>query len=259
MTGRAGSTDVAGWIGVYPFRGIRTSSLDDLSARAESLGIGRVVVGSFEGLFWENGLDAIDLWRERLAGRDLLEHWPVVNPSMPGQLRRLERLIETYRPRGLRILPNYHGYQLSDPCVARLTDLAAAAGMVVQLFQRIADERWHWMLRVPPVEGDQIDGFLGRLGDEARVLISAHRQIASLSGHFERMRRLFVDVSRVRGPVFAIERLPAAVPGDRLVFGSLWPIQIIEATLWQVELADISEEARGGILRDNFATMVAPD
>lgn len=62
---------------------------------------------------------------------------------------------------------------------------------------------------------------------------------------------LYADTSRIRGPVFAIEKLLAACPADKILFGSLWPLQITEATLWQVTTAHIDDVIRKKILFDN--------
>ena len=248
--------DATAWVGTYPFRGIPNSSLDDLEAKAAALGVSRIVVSPFDGLFWENNLDAFDAWKDRLGGRERLEHWPVVNPAMASQIKRLERLARRENLRGVRLLPNYHGYRLSDPCIEPLMHVAEACGLVVQLFQRIADERWHWMLHTPAVAWDQIAAFLTQYPSH-RILLSGTQTFAAAAEHIRRMPHLYVDISRMRGPVFAVEKLLGALPADRIIFGSLWPLQIIEATLWQVQTAHVPEQTKRAILRDNYDDFIA--
>jgi len=249
-------TDATGWVGTYPFRGIPNSSLDDLEAKAAALGIGRVVVSPFDSLFWQNNLDGFRAWSDRLGGRERLEHWPVVNPAMVGQIGCIETLVQRENIRGLRLLPNYHGYRLSDPCVEPLMRVADTCGLVVQLFQRIADERWHWMLHTPAVAWEEIAGFLTKYPGH-RILLSGSNTFSAAAKHIRRMPHLYVDISRMRGPVFAVEKLLADLPAERIIFGSLWPIQIIEATLWQVQAARVPEETKRAILHENFNALVA--
>jgi len=243
--------DATAWVGTYPFRGIPNSSLDDLDAKAAALGVSRIVVSPFDSLFWENNLDGFDAWRDRLDGKKHLEHWPVVNPAMASQIRRLERLAGRENLRGVRLLPNYHGYSLSDPCIEPLMHVAETCGLVVQLFQRIADERWHWMLHTPAVAWDQIAAFLTEYPSH-RILLSGVQTFSAAAEPIRRMPHLYVDISRMRGPVFAVEKLLAALPADRIIFGSLWPLQIIEATLWQIQTARVPEKAKRAILHRNF-------
>jgi len=250
--------DASAWVGTYPFRHIARSEPTDLADRAERLGIERLVVSAFENLFWQNGLAAVPIWVDRLADQARLEYWPVVNPAHPGELRRLAPLLDRFGPRGLRLVPWYHGYSLWDPAVVRLMDLARERGLVVQVFARIADERWHWLLKVPARNvGDQLDYFTSRfVGD--RVLLSALNgpELQALAGRLTAQPGLYADLSRLRGPLFAVEHLTRTVPPAKLVFGSLWPIQIIEATLWQVTWVELPSSTTRCVLHDSFQTLL---
>ncbi|HEX7010438.1 MAG TPA: amidohydrolase family protein [Phycisphaeraceae bacterium] len=253
--------DVAAWVGQYPFRGILHSSLTHLLDKLAALQVERAVVSPFEALFWENNLDAFDLWSHRLAEHSRLELWPVVNPAMPGQIARLARRLDEHAahgqavPRGLRLLPNYHGYRLDAPAVDDLMRLARERSLIVQVFQRIADERWHWMLSVPPVPPEDLLAFVDR-HDQQPILISALNAPQLLADRLRSHPALYADLSRLRGPLFALERLLEQAPADRLVFGSLWPIQIIEATLWQITYAQASDATKADLLRGNAARLL---
>jgi len=85
--------DVAAWVGPYPFRHLREFTLDDWVRRADAAGIKRAIVSGYDQLFAQNGLELWPRWTEQIAAHveasDRLEYWPVVNPAMPGELRRL--------------------------------------------------------------------------------------------------------------------------------------------------------------------------
>lgn len=250
------AVDVSLWVGTYPFRHIPGGSLDHLRARLADLRIERGVVSPYEAVFAENNLDAYRPWAERLEGDPALEVWPVVRP---GATLSLDRLLDRFRPRGLRLLPNYHGYLCSD---ARLLDpvmaIARERGMVVQLFERVSDERWHWMLRTPPVGHDDLSQFTAAYGDRQPLLLSGVNAFGpALAARIAKMPDVYADVSRARGPQFVLEQLPRKVRPDRLVFGSLWPLQVIEATLWQVTTARVDEETRAAVLRGNALRLLA--
>lgn len=245
--------DVAAWVGNYPFRGIINSTLDDLRGKAEALNM-RFVVASFDSLFHENNLDAFERWQETLAGEGHLEHWPVANPDQPGQLRYLEKLLDRHQPRGLRLLPNYHAYRLWHPEMDRLMAMAAERGMIVQIFQRIADERWHWMLKMPAVSREDVDHVTSRYTD-ARVIVSGCAELAWIAPRLRECPHFYADISRIRGPVLALEHYAAIVPLEKMVFGSLWPIQMIEASLWQITWSQLTEQTKADLLYGNFARL----
>lgn len=249
-------TDVSAWVGTYPFRGIIHSSLDDLRNKSQTLGIDRFITSSFDNLFQENNFDAFERWAPILSEHSHIEHWPVVNPAMPGQLRRLERIVTEYQPRGIRLLPNYHDYSLRDHEVGDLMAFADQHHLVVQIFSMIADPRWHFMLKVPPVDSNDLDWLISQYA-QSRMIISAHPSLQHLAPQAKQCPHLYLDVSRVRGPVLAMEKLVTQIPAHKLLFGSLWPIQIIEATLWQITQSNLSCESHNLLLYNNFQSLMA--
>jgi len=46
------------------------------------------------------------------------------------------------------------------------------------------------------------------------------------------------------------------VPARRIVFGSLWPLQVIRSTLTEIIHAPFDEQTRAAILHDNAAAML---
>ena len=245
------SIDVAAWLGAYPFRGIPGSAVDDLKQKMRALTIERAIVAPFEGIFWENGLEAYERLADQCAGDDQLEVWPVVRPS---RIHGLAKLLDRYRPRGLRLTPNYHACRLSDSAVKDVMAIARDRGMVVQVFQRIADERWHYLLHTPPVEQFDLD-YLTSCYAEQIILVSGMNAIAPLASRLRQIPGLYADLSRIRGPQFAIEQMVKSLPVEKLVFGSLFPIQIIEATLWQITTANIDAAQKRQLLVENASRM----
>lgn len=64
--------------------------------------------------------------------------------------------------------------------------------------------------------------------------------------------RVWLDVSRVRGRLFAIEQLTRAVGAEKLIFGSLWPIQMIAPVLRPIEEAAVDAAQCAAILGGNW-------
>jgi predicted TIM-barrel fold metal-dependent hydrolase len=254
--------DVAAWLGPYPFRHLRECSLDDLVARCDRLGIGRVVASGYDNLFAQNGLETWRIWREAIAAHPAetrIDYWPVVNPAAPGELRRFSEYAAVHRPRGIRLLPNYHGYRLWEPAVADVMAVARQMDLVVQVFVRIADERWHWMLHTSAVDVNQDIAYLTSQFQEQPLVISGASagEIGFLGRRMRQQRMLYADLSRVRGPIFALDRIDQAAPVDRLLFGSLWPVQIIEASLWEITTSTLDAGIQRAILGGNYAALMA--
>ena len=115
------AVDVALWLGQYPFRGIPGAGVEELERRMGALNIEHGVVAPLEGVFWENGLEAYDRLADEISGTGRFDVWPVVRP---GGMWGIEKLLDRYRPRGIRLVPNYHGYRLSEGAVGEIMELA---------------------------------------------------------------------------------------------------------------------------------------
>jgi len=151
-------------------------------------------------------------------------------------------------------MPNYHAYRLWHPEMDRLMAMAAERGIIVQICTRIADERWHWMLKIPAVSREDVDHVTSRYTD-ARVLVSGCAEIVRIAPRLRECPNFYADTSRIRGPVLALEHLANIAPLEKLVFGSLWPIQMIEASLWQITWTQLPEPTKANLLHGNFARL----
>jgi predicted TIM-barrel fold metal-dependent hydrolase len=250
--------DVTGFIGNWPFRHIPRAKRDDLHTLAGRLGLRHVVVSSFENLFWENAADAAEETVESIETDPLLVHFPMVNAAFPGAIDDLKRLYEKRPFPGVRLLSNYHDYPLTHPAVDELIVWTRQQGLVVQVFRRIVDERLHYMLKVPPVPDDEIVG-LARRHPEQRFIVTAlwFAEIVEAVKQLGTVDNVWFDTSRCRGPEDWPLKLVEALPPEHIVFGSLWPLQVIRSTLEEIVLAEFDDTVRAKILCDNAAGLLA--
>lgn len=256
--------DVSAWLGPYPFRCLSKESLYDLRQRALKNQVEHVIVSGYDNLFAQNGLNYWEKWANILAAQNdasfEAEYWPVVNPVLTGELRRLEEGLRKWPCRGVRLLPSYHDYRAWNPEVVKLMALAREHDLIVQVFVRIADERWHWMHHQPAFDFTQDVAYLTSMFEQNQLMIcgASLGELQSISSRLRTHTCLHADLSRVRGPVFAMDHVVEILPLEKLVFGSLWPVQILEATLWEITSSRLSSAQQHAILQGNARRLIQP-
>jgi predicted TIM-barrel fold metal-dependent hydrolase len=255
---KASIIDATAFVGDYPFRGFPQTSSAALKTLARKYGIGGAVVSSFSEIFWENNFEAARRLADEIQSDDFFAHFVVVNPAYPRQLKELPEILETTGARGIRLLPNYHDYRLWDERALELFRFAHEHDLPVQIFREIQDERMHWMRHFAPTSNADFEWFLSALDSPeipaCRVLLSGltFADFGRMGAALRERKTVWADLSRVRGPLFSVEKLVNEQHCERLVFGTLWPIQIVSAPLRQITDADIDDAIRAQMLNENW-------
>lgn len=139
--------DVNTFLGHYPFRRVRYTTAAEMIAHMDASGIDAALVSSLHAVFYRDAhrgneelLEAVSQFPNRL--------FPVgtVNPNYIGWERDLTWLIEKGRVRGIALMPDYHGYRLTDDRAAAAFTQIAESKLPVVLTQRFEDrrQRHHW-------------------------------------------------------------------------------------------------------------------
>jgi uncharacterized protein len=244
------NTNISRW----PFRRLAGDETPDLVARLRKRNVVQAWAGSFDGILHKDigGVNA------RLAadcgthGKDFLVPFGSINPKLPGWQEDVRRCHEDYKMRGIRLHPNYHGYDLTDPVFAELLHLAAERRLIVQLVLSMEDIRTqHRLMRVPPVD---VSALPRLIKGEPNVRLMLLNWTPSLRGQrldaLADAGALYVDISTVEG-IEGIARLLERLPPQRVVFGSNFPLFYFEAALLKVQESGLPQDQKNRLFEGN--------
>lgn len=229
----------------WPFRRLFGDEPHELMAKLRQAGVEQAWAGSFDALLHQD-LGAVN---ERLAGEcrrwgdGMLLPFGCVNPRLPDWKEELRRCVVEHRMNGIRLHPNFHGYQLDDVAARELLGTAAERGIAVQIAAMMEDDRTvHPLVRVTMADLKPLPGLCAAIKG-LRVQLMNYRGLApAFIRELARSGEVYFDFSMIEG-VHGLRRLAADVPADRLVFGSYFPFYYHEAASLKVKEAELTASA----------------
>lgn len=249
-------------LGQWPFRHVPGDQTPELVARLRRQGVTQAWAGSFAGVFHRD-VSAANAWLADECRRQA-DGWLLpfgeINPTLPDWEEDLRRCHETHRMPGIRLHPNYHGYRLDDPVVARVFAAAAGARLIVQLVVSMEDERTQpRFAQVPHADATPLSELLAKHTDLRVHLVNPFRNhSAEKLAPLLTAGRVYVDIANLEN-VGGVERLVAKLPLDRILFGSHFPLFYWEAARLKLRESRLTDEQLERIARRNAEQLLAGD
>jgi predicted TIM-barrel fold metal-dependent hydrolase len=244
----------------WPFRRLAGDETPKLVANLRKRSVAQAWAGSFDGILYKDigGVNARLAADCRTYGKDILVPFGSINPKLPGWQEDVRRCAEDYRMPGIRLHPNYHGYDLKDPVFAELLHLAAARGLIVQLVASMEDIRTqHPLMRVPPADLSALPQLVKSQPGVRLVLLNWW---ASLRGQplkpLAEAGAVYFDIAMVEG-IEGIARLTERLPPERILFGSHSPLFHSDAALLKMRESGLSEDRKRMLFEGNAMRLLS--
>jgi len=241
--------DVNAFLGLWPFRPLGHSGIDGLERLMGRSGISHALVSPFESLFYRDNAVANGFLRE-LGGLKSMCPIAAINPSLPDVGDFLRGMDGLRAIKGLKLHPDYHGYDLNDDSAKAAFDFAEERGLPVIIPLRIQDERLHpKFAMVPPTPAKALIE-VARLYPKVNVLACNARSDELGDALGNNLSNLHAVVSWVQEEGFVASAVREH-GCDRLMWGSNMPLQYPEPTLEQIRKADVGSGEKERILAGN--------
>lgn len=236
-------TDVNAYVGQWPFRRIGGDDPVSLVPLLRRSGVKRAWVANLEALLHRDiggvNLRLVETCRQETDG--LLVPLGAINPNLPDWEEDLRRCHEIHHMPGVRLYPSYHGYKLSDARFARLAELAARRGLLIQIATQMEDRRTqHALASVAPVDVSPLAELAVRNPGMPFVLLNASLS-TPVATRLAGAGRIFFDLSHQEG-LQGIARALQSVPVGRLLFGTHTPLFLPEANLLKLRESPLTDE-----------------
>jgi len=216
--------------------------------------ISKALAGSFDGILHKD-IKAVNrrLVEEcQSSGPDLLIPVGSVNPSLPGWESDVIACHEEWRMPGMRLHPNYHGYQLNDREVQKLFGMAAERGMFIQIAMRMEDVRTqHSLVKVPDVNFEALPKLMQQHSELQVTILNGMKSLSGASiTKLTANPNLTIEIAMLEG-VGGIEKLIKQVPYQQILFGSYFPFFYLESSLNKLKESDLGMQIEKQITWEN--------
>jgi uncharacterized protein len=241
--------DVNVWSGRWPFQRFSLDSTEALAEHLHSQGICRALVSPVETAFHPDPHEYNEPLMAQLQAHPLLQVVPVLNPSLAGWESRMETYLAAPEATALRLLPNYHLYELDHPAVLTMARTLAARGIPLLLQLRLEDERGQYpALQIGGVPVAAVRRLVERVPQLRLACLCAY--MAEAVELVQAGPNVWVDLAFVE-TLDTVAALCQQVPAQRVLFGSHTPFLYTGANLAKLENANISAQALEAIGSQN--------
>ncbi|MDD2710534.1 MAG: amidohydrolase family protein [Verrucomicrobiae bacterium] len=229
--------DVNASIGHWPFQKFDLTTPAALCRHLKKTGIRRALVSCIDSVLYPDPAVFDDILFKTAKAHPMLVPVPTVNPSLSNWRASLRRDSLA----AVKIIPNYHRYNLDDPSVAELAGILEKQKIPLLIQMRVDDERNQCpFMKVPGVETEKIIRFARRFPKIPMVCLCPYFGEAIQLA--QKTANLHVDISFIE-TFQTLQTLLKNIPSSRVLFGSHTPFLCAESALMKLSASKIPAKA----------------
>lgn len=145
--------DINAYVGHWPFKQLQYNTCSKLLERMNKFGVDVSVISNLNGIFYKNTQSAneelYDEIRSDKRFNDRFIPFAIINPIYAGWRGDFETCITKMGMKGLRLFPQYHDYEITDPLLIELVKMARDRGLPVVFDIRMVDSRQKSWMDIP--------------------------------------------------------------------------------------------------------------
>lgn len=222
------------YLGPWPFSPIAVRTGPELAAHLAAHGIGRAAVSHLGAVFLPDPTPANrHLFAATQRSRALVPV-PIINPRLANWREQLAEAVAAGAP-AVKLLPNYHNYQLRAKRLDAFMAALAAARLKLVLNLRLEDDRHkYFALRIKAVPVADVDAFLARFPQHHVLLSGASKpdleKLAAKHANFS-AELAFAEW------INTYEAVLKKIPARRLLLGTCTPLLSTRGQVDKLRLA----------------------
>jgi predicted TIM-barrel fold metal-dependent hydrolase len=148
--------DINAYVGHWPFKKLQYNTCSTLLDRMNKFGVEKSVINNLNGIFYKNTQSANEELFDELSSDkrfgDRFIPFAIINPIYAGWKDDLKISVTRLGMKGIRVFPQYHDYEITDPLLIDLVNLAKDYNLPVAIDIRMVDSRQRSWMDIPVFE-----------------------------------------------------------------------------------------------------------
>jgi len=220
------------FIGPWAFYPTYIETIDQLKALHAKNGITGGYVSSLKSVTYRDYFFSEEELHNELKGTGY-RHVMTVDPRFPACLDIVNYGIENWDIAGVRIIPGFQGYKLTDTRLEDLCRLLEEKNLPLYLTLHMQDDRNCYLVQNVAPSAEEVGAFLDA-HHGMKILLCNANEVKALEEKLLAHPACFFDMSGMRGVIPTVELLGEALQ-RRLVLGTMAPIQCARSSLLHLE------------------------
>ena len=255
--------DINSYVGHWPFKQLKYNTCSSRLERMNRFGVDLSVISNLNGIFYKNTQSAnVELYNELKSDRQFSSRFipfAVINPIYAGWRDDLEHCVTKMGMKGIRLYPQYHDYEITDPRIIELVKVARDKGIPVAIDIRMVDSRQRSWMDIPlfnynsPVKTDIIFGewdlqkvmpIIREVPDAKFIIVNLANSISLTDEDLELIRKANVVFDTSGRAIMGDNELSALLKRfgrEKFAFGSHSPVLDYLTGLLRIESMTDSE------------------
>lgn len=231
--------DTNTWVGHWPFQPLKPATPQELMEHLESEGIDRAWTAAADAVLFSDPQIGNERWLPAISQYDRLVPVAVIDPTFGNWRNSLNRCVNEWNARVMKLVPNYRCFALDTPEVDECIVTASEMNLVVSLQVRMEDERRHHpLMKVPPLSAEELLSLSKRHSEMTFHVACAYlRQLRQL----DQADNFVFEISSLE-QFNTLKAILEIVPAERLCTGSHTPFYYTRSALLKLQSADVPKD-----------------
>lgn len=234
--------DCSAWSGNWAFLHLKYGKLNLLQEKLSKYNIIRAYVSPIEGILEEDPMRANNELCSLIdnIGIEFFSPVPIIDLSFANWDEAIELAITRDDVKIVKLLPNYHMYELSEDVLEGLVDYTQKHNLLISIQMRVEDARGQYpLMKVPDMDIDEVIKILSSFPEQKFIMNNGNLSEVEQALYFA--DNIYVDISSVESQD-VVTYLGGKYGLDRILFSTHSAFFYLEGNVFKLAYSGLGRE-----------------